>query len=52
MNDFFTGTTLLFTDPMGIAVFLGGLVGGLIFGAIPGLSLLTLAAVLLLLVPG
>ena len=47
MNDFFTGTTLLFTDPMGIAVFLGGLVGGLIFGAIPGLSLLTLAAVLL-----
>jgi len=47
MNDFITGTTLLFTDPIGIVVFLGGLVGGLIFGAIPGLSLLTLAAVLL-----
>lgn len=47
MNDFITGTILLFTDPIGIAVFLGGLVGGLIFGAIPGLSLLTLAAVLL-----
>jgi putative tricarboxylic transport membrane protein len=47
MNDFITGTTLLFTDPIGIAVFLGGLVGGLIFGAVPGLSLLTLAAILL-----
>ena len=47
MNDFLTGTTSLFTDPIGIAVFIGGLVGGLVFGAIPGLSLLTLAAVLL-----
>jgi putative tricarboxylic transport membrane protein len=47
MNDFITGTTVLFTDPIGIAVFLGGLVGGLIFGAVPGLSLLTLAAILL-----
>ena len=47
MNDFLTGTTSLFTDPIGIAVFIGGLVGGLVFGAIPGLSLLTLAAILL-----
>ena len=47
MNDFIIGTTLLFTDPIGIAVFIGGLVGGLVFGAIPGLSLLTLAAILL-----
>jgi putative tricarboxylic transport membrane protein len=47
MNDFIIGTTLLFTDPMGIAVFIGGLVGGLVFGAIPGLSLLTLAAILM-----
>ncbi|HBK79423.1 MAG TPA: hypothetical protein DDZ83_07035 [Nitrospinae bacterium] len=47
MEDFFIGTALLFTDPIGIAVFLGGLVGGLVFGAIPGLSLLTLAAILL-----
>ena len=47
MEDFLTGTALLFTSPIGVAVFLGGLVGGLVFGAIPGLSLLTLAAVLL-----
>lgn len=47
MSDFLTGTILLFTDPMGIAVFVGGLIGGLLFGAIPGLSLLTLAAVLM-----
>jgi len=47
MSDFLAGTVLLFTDPLGIAVFVGGLVGGLLFGAIPGLSLLTLAAVLL-----
>jgi len=47
MEDFFTGTALLFTSPIGVAVFLGGLVGGLVFGAIPGLSLLTLAAILL-----
>ena len=47
MSDFITGTTLLFTDPTGVLIFVVGLVGGLIFGAIPGLSLLTLAAVLL-----
>ncbi len=47
MNDFIGGTVLLFSDPAGIAIFIFGLVGGLVFGAIPGLSLLTLAAVLL-----
>lgn len=38
---------MLFSEPMGVAVFVLGLLGGLVFGAIPGLSLLTLAAVLL-----
>jgi len=47
MTEFLNGTEMLFTNPVGIAIFIGGLVGGLIFGAIPGLSLLTLAAILL-----
>ena len=47
MDDFLTGTSLLFSDPIGIAIFIGGLIGGLVFGAIPGLNALTLAAVLL-----
>ena len=47
MDNFITGTVLLFTDPTGIAIFIFGLFGGLVFVAIPGLSLLTLAAVLL-----
>lgn len=47
MDDFVTGTLLLFGSPTGIALFAGGIVGGLLFGAIPGLSLLTLAALVL-----
>lgn len=47
MGDFINGTELLFLSPIGIGVFAGGLVGGLVFGAIPGLNALTLAAVLL-----
>lgn len=47
MEDFLTGTALLFTNPIGISIFVGGLIGGLVFGAIPGLNALTLAAVLL-----
>jgi putative tricarboxylic transport membrane protein len=47
MEDFLIGTTLLFTSFAGISIFLGGLIGGLVFGAIPGLNSLTLAAVLL-----
>ena len=47
MEGFLTGTALLFTNPIGIGIFVGGLVGGLVFGAIPGLNALTLAAVLL-----
>ena len=47
MEDFLAGTALLFTNPIGIGIFIAGLVGGLVFGAIPGLNALTLAAVLL-----
>ena len=47
MEDFYTGTALLFTNPYGVAIFAGGLISGLVFGAIPGLNVLTLAAVLL-----
>ena len=47
MQDFLNGTELLFTDPVGVMIFIGGLIGGLVFGAVPGLSLLTLAAILL-----
>ncbi|MFQ6021888.1 MAG: tripartite tricarboxylate transporter permease [Acidiferrobacterales bacterium] len=47
MADFLNGTQLLFTDPIGIVIFIGALIGGLVFGAVPGLSLLTLAAILL-----
>lgn len=47
MNDFLAGTSLLFGDPAGVVLFVAGLIGGLVFGAIPGLSLLTLAAIIL-----
>ena len=47
MEDFLFGTSQLFTDPFGILIFIVGLLGGLVFGAVPGLSMLTLAAVLL-----
>ncbi len=47
MGEFLVGTQQLFTDPIGIVIFIAALIGGLVFGAVPGLSLLTLAAVLL-----
>lgn len=46
-TNFTNGTIALFSDPLGIAIFLGGVVGGMLFGAIPGVSMLTLAAILL-----
>lgn len=46
-NNFLNGTVTLFSDPIGILIFLGGVVGGMLFGAIPGVSMLTLAAILL-----
>ena len=36
MEDFLNGTTLLFTSLTGVTIFIGGLLGGLVFGAIPG----------------
>ncbi|MFQ5882134.1 MAG: tripartite tricarboxylate transporter permease [Candidatus Methylomirabilales bacterium] len=47
MADFLLGTTKLFGDPVAVLYFFGGLVGGLIFGAIPGVSMITLAALVL-----
>ena len=46
-DNFLNGTVTLFSDPIGILIFLGGVVGGMLFGAIPGVSMLTLAAILL-----
>jgi len=46
-NNFLTVTVTLFSDPMGILIFFGGVIGGMLFGAIPGVSMLTLAAILL-----
>jgi putative tricarboxylic transport membrane protein len=46
-DNFLTGTVTLFSDPLGIAIFFGGVIGGMLFGAIPGVSMLTLAAILL-----
>ena len=46
-NNFLQGTVTLFSDPLGILIFFGGVIGGMLFGAIPGVSMLTLAAILL-----
>jgi putative tricarboxylic transport membrane protein len=46
-DNFLTGTITLFSDPIGILIFFGGVIGGMLFGAIPGVSMLTLAAILL-----
>ena len=46
-SNFITGTVTLFSDPLGILIFFGGVIGGMLFGAIPGVSMLTLAAILL-----
>ena len=46
-NNFLQGTVTLFSDPINILIFLGGVIGGMLFGAIPGVSMLTLAAILL-----
>ena len=47
MDDFWLGTVTLFTDPTGLMIFVGGLLGGMLFGAIPGINMLTLGAVIL-----
>ena len=47
MEDFLRGTLLLATDPTALLVFACGLFGGMLFGAIPGVNMLTLGAVIL-----
>ena len=47
MEHFIGGTVMLFGDPQAILIFALGLVGGMLFGAIPGVNMLTLGAVLL-----
>lgn len=47
MENFLHGTELLFSSPMAIGLFIAGLIGGGLFGAIPGISLLTLGAIIL-----
>jgi putative tricarboxylic transport membrane protein len=47
MDLFLAGAQALFSSPLSIAIFFAGLIGGLLFGAIPGVSMLTLAAIFL-----
>ena len=47
MEHFINGTMQLFTDPVALTIFAGGLFGGMLFGCIPGINMLTLCAVIL-----
>ena len=47
MENFLIGTLALFGDPYALMIFTLGLLGGMFFGAIPGVNMLTLGAVLL-----
>ena len=47
MEDFLQGTLLFVTDPTALLLFACGLLGGMLFGAIPGVNMLTLGAVIL-----
>lgn len=47
MDNFIHGTLLLFSSPMSVLLFVAALLGGGLFGAIPGISLLTLGAIIL-----
>ena len=44
IENFLAGTATLFGDPFTIGIFIFGVLGGMLFGAIPGVSMLTLAA--------
>ena len=41
IENFLTGTAALFGDPVTILIFVAGVIGGMLFGAIPGVSMLT-----------
>lgn len=45
--DFIHSTIHLFTDPVTLLIFVSGLLGGMLFGAVPGVNMLTLGAVIL-----
>ncbi len=47
MELFIQGTLDLFGDPTAVTIFFLGLFGGMLFGAVPGVNMLTLGAVLL-----
>ena len=47
IENFLAGSAALFGDPVTIGIFIFGVIGGMLFGAIPGVSMLTLAAILL-----
>jgi putative tricarboxylic transport membrane protein len=47
VDQFLHGAAQLLTDPTGLVIFVGGLLGGMLFGAIPGVNMLTLGAVIL-----
>lgn len=47
MSDLLLGFSGVFLDPVGFGIFVFALVGGMIFGSLPGISGVTLAAILL-----
>ena len=47
MDLFLQGAATLVSSWTSIGIFFAGLIGGLLFGAIPGISMLTLAAIFL-----
>ena len=47
IDNFLAGSLALFGDPFSILIFVFGVIGGMLFGAIPGVSMLSLVAILL-----
>lgn len=47
LNDLWFGLSQFLHDPTGLLIFVGALLGGLVFGSIPGLSAITLASIVL-----
>ena len=41
IENFIAGSSALFRDPFTLAIFFFGVIGGMLFGAIPGVSMLT-----------
>ncbi len=47
IENFLGGTQTLFGDPVSVMLFVAGLLGGMLFGAVPGINMLTLGAIIL-----